>query len=47
MPSSGIEPATLRALARRFNQLSYAAKLLFVVRFDVISKERSFVADVQ
>ena len=24
MPNTGIEPATLRSLARRFNQLSYA-----------------------
>ena len=25
MPNTGIEPATLRSLSRRFNQLSYAA----------------------
>ena len=33
MPSSGIEPATLRSLSRRSNELRYAARTKDIFRF--------------
>ena len=47
MPNTGIETVTLRSLARRSNQLSYAARLLVIVLYALFGyyKKGCFVSD--
>ena len=47
MPSTGIEPANLRSLARRSNQLSYAAALTRLQARSRLGKYGPFMLEIK